>query len=394
MSRTTRLMALTAVLALTACTDRTSPEMPGESPQASRDTPAAARERLARRIAVALADDRFRAQLKQDLDRSPVREGKLHLQRYLSSSHARATGDIARITGETNTVVALDARRAPALELYLPVPAHRAAWTGDDRLLVATTGDERQPPVAFSPRGERFVLSPTSPPDIPVLALVPVETDFDQIAREPHLLGGPSGGGSTPPAGLYMTNSHLIETFESWVKGAPEIEVHMLGQAGGTDSLTSYSCAAGTAAGYYRFDQNSLNWSGSVLLINQTQLNSYKSAHPSQSLRVFVVEDDDTSCQIKTDPARFSNLVKAVEAAYPLLTGGRDSTSGNLQKIWKTANAIQRILKALASLIKTDDELVGNAVESSVVGESYPNSNWIIKGGNNKTNGWIKLVMK
>jgi len=28
-----------------------------------------------------------------------------------------------------------------------------------------------------------------------------------------------------------MTNSHLIETFESWVKGAPEIEVHMLGQA-------------------------------------------------------------------------------------------------------------------------------------------------------------------
>jgi hypothetical protein len=394
MSRTTRLMALAAVLTLTGCTDRTSPDIPTESALASRDLPANAREQLARRLALALADDPFRAQLKRDLDRSPIREGKLHFQRYLSSSEARPTAEIARLSGESNAVVELDARRAPALELYLPVPAHRAAWTGNDRILVATAGDERQPPVAFSPKGERFVLSPTSPPDIPVLALVPVETDFDQGAQGPHLLGGNGGGGYTPPPGLYMTNSHLVETFESWVKGAPEIEVHMLGQAGSSDSLTSYSCAAEPASGVYRFDQNSLDWSGNVLLINQTQLNNYKTAHPNQNLRVFVVEDDDTPCQIKTDPARFSNLVKAVEAAYPLLTGGRDSTGGSLQKIWKRANAIQRIIKALASLIKTNDELVGNAVESTVVGESYPNSNWIVKGDGNKTNGWIKLVMK
>jgi hypothetical protein len=191
-----------------------------------------------------------------------------------------------------------------------------------------------------------------------------------------------------------MTNSHLVETFESWVKGAPEIEVHVLGQAGSTDSLTTYACASGTSAGYYYFDQNSLDWSGSVLLINQTQITNYKIAHPNQNFRIFLVEDDDTSCQIKTDPARFSNLVKTVEAAYPMLTGGRDSTGSSLQKIWKKANAIQRILKALASVFKTNDELVGNAVESIVVGESYANSNWVVKGDNNKTNGWIKLVMK
>jgi hypothetical protein len=394
MSRSTRLMALATVMTITACTDRTSPDIPTESMQASRDLPVSARERLARRIALALADDRFRMQLKRDLDRSPVREGKLHFQRYLASSRARPSLDLARLTGESHAAVELDAQRAPALELYLPVPAHRAAWTGDDRILVATTDDERQSPVAFSPRGERFVLSPTSPPDIPVLALVPVETDFDQVARLAPLLGGPSGGGSTPPPGLYMTNSHLIETFEGWLKGAPEIEVHMLGQSGSTDSLKSYSCAAEPVSGYYRFDQNSLDWSGNVLLINQTQLNSYKTAHPNQNLRVFVVEDDDTSCQIKVDPARFSNLVKAVEAAYPTLTGGQDGTSGTLQRIWKRANAIQKLIKALASLIKTNDELIGNAVESIVVGESYANSNWIIKGDGNKTNGWIKLVMK
>lgn len=394
MSRITRLVALSAALALSACSDRTAPDVPTESAQASRDIPSAARERLARRIALALADEGFRTRLKQDLDRSPVRENKLHLQRYLSSSYARATSDIARITGASNTAVELETRRAPELELYLPVPAHRAAWTGDDRILVATAGDERLPPVAFSPQGERFVLSPTSPPDIPVIALVPVETDFDQGAGPARLQGGPSGGGSTPPPGLYMTNSHLVETFESWVKGAPEIEVHMLGQSGGTDSLTSYSCAGGAAGGYFYFDQNSLDWSGNVLLINQNQLTSYKSAHPNQNFRIFVVEDDDTSCQIKTDPARFSNLVKTVEAVYPMLTGGRDSTGLNLQRIWKKAHAIQRLLKALASLLKTDDELVGNAVESTVVGESHPNSNWVIKGVDNKTNGWIKLVMK
>jgi hypothetical protein len=190
-----------------------------------------------------------------------------------------------------------------------------------------------------------------------------------------------------------MTRSHLVETFESWLKGSPEIEVHMLGQAGATDSLTSYACAAEPAAGYSRFDQNAVDWSGSVLLMSEAQLTTYKKAHPNQNLRVFLVEDDDTPCQIKVEPARFANLVKAVEAAYPLLTGGRDSTNG-VQKIWKKANAIQRLIKALASVIKTDDELIGNAVESAVVGESYPNANWVVKGEGNRTNGWINLVMK
>ena len=167
----------------------------------------------------------------------------------------------------------------------------------------------------------------------------------------------------------------------------------MLGQAGASDSLTTYSCASEPSAGYYHFDQNGLDWSGNVLLMNQTQLDNYKRAHPSQNLRVFLVEDDDAPCLIMVDPARCTNLVKAVEAAYPKLSGGRDSTSGIL-RLWKQANALQRLLKALASFIKTNDELIGNAVASTVVGESYPNANWVVKGEGNKTNGWIRLVMK
>jgi len=127
--------------------------------------------------------------------------------------------------------------------------------------------------------------------------------------------------------------------------------------------------------------------------MTQTNLTNYKKAHPNQSLRVFLVEDDDTPCQIKVEPARFANLIKAVEAAYPLLTGGRDTTNGTL-RIFRKANAIQRILKALASVLKTNDELIGNAVESAVVGEVYPKANWVVKGEGNKTNGWVRLVMK
>ncbi|HEY7505106.1 MAG TPA: hypothetical protein VH700_13470 [Gemmatimonadales bacterium] len=391
MPRTLRSLVLAVVLTAAACTDRISPEPSSEQPPIG-DTPTAARERLAHRVALALRDERFRAQLKRDLDRSPVREGKLHFQRYLAASHARARIALAQASGEAGGAVSVDATRAPALELYLPVPAHRAAWTGEERILVATTGDDRESPIAFSPSGERLVLDRSAPPDIPVLALVPVETDFDGIGHGADFIGD-GGGPSAPPAGLYMTNSHLAETFESWVKGAPEIEVHMLGQAGATDSLTTYSCAAQPAAGYYYFDQNSPDWSGSVLLMTQTNLTQYKKSHPNQNLRVFLVEDDDTPCQIKVDPARFANLVKAVEAAYPLMTGGRDTTSGTL-KIFKKANALQRILKALASVIKTNDELIGNAVESAVVGVAYPNANWVIKGDGNKTNGWVKLVMK
>jgi len=40
------------------------------------------------------------------------------------------------------------------------------------------------------------------------------------------------------------------------------------------------------------------------------------------------------------------------------------------------------------------DEIVGNAVEDVVVGISYPGYNWIVKGENTVTNGWIKLEMK
>jgi hypothetical protein len=409
MSRRSHLAFFALLAGAAGCSDRadqspTAPSGRGQSTATAAEQSAArveraARERLARRLALALADPGFRSYAKDALDRSPIREHKLHFQRFLRGPGHALTA-LAKAGGEAESAVDADARAAVALELYLPVAAHREAWRGGADILVATAREDREAPVAFDVRGRRRLLSPDAPPDSPVLAVVPVETDFD--ATVGFLLpddGGASGGGgggtgtSTPPPGLYMTGSHFVQDFEGWLKGSPEFEVHVLGQAGATDSLTTYQCAGEHASGYYRFDQNNLDWTGSVLLYSQTQLASYKKAHPGSNMRVFVVEDDDTACQIKTDANRFGSLIKAVEGAYPQLTGGKD-TATSVQKLWKRANALQKILRAIASLITTNDDLVGNAVESAVAGEYYPGANWVVKGEGNVTNGWLNLVVR
>src|SRR5438132_3275293 len=58
------------------------------------------------------------------------------------------------------------------------------------------------------------------------------------------------------PSGLYMTQAHFVDDFEGWLKGAPEFEVHVLGQKGQSDSLTDYQCAGEKQPAPYYFDQN------------------------------------------------------------------------------------------------------------------------------------------
>ncbi len=72
--------------------------------------------------------------------------------------------------------------------------------------------------------------------------------------------------------GLYLTKAHFVDDFEGWLKGGPEFEVHILGQKGQTDSLTDYQCAGEKQPAPYYFDQNALDWSGSVMLFSKVQL--------------------------------------------------------------------------------------------------------------------------
>lgn len=402
MSSRTSIVALSLAAAFAAACDRPAPtdlsNEPAYSPAGGSFDARAAREgvamdRLARRLARALADPAFRSQVKTELDRSPYAEHKLQLQSFLRGSNRRVLREVARLNGEPDSTVEADATAAIPLEIYLPVPSHRAAWAGGANVLVASARGDHDNPIAYDVKGRRLVLSANSPPATPVLAVVPVETDFGS-PKAAFFVTLPPSPPPTLPAGLYMRYAHFVQDFEGWFKGNPEYEIHILGQSGTSDSLTDYQCAGEPAGGYYRFDQNDLSWTGSVLLFSQTQLNSYKTAHPNQNFRIIALEDDDTGCAIKLDANRFKNLQSVLQAQYPNLTGSKDTSSYSLGKYVKRANALQKILRAAYSFITSRDDLIGNAIEDVVVGQFFSGANWVVKGESNVTNGWIKLEMR
>ena len=117
---------LAATATLAACSDR-----PPLSPPLTASAAAPAPERLARQFAKALRNPVFRAYLKAQLDASPFPEHKLQFQTFLGAGGGRAK----RYFDED---VEPEARAAIALEVYFPVAAHRATWTGDEHVLVAT----------------------------------------------------------------------------------------------------------------------------------------------------------------------------------------------------------------------------------------------------------------
>ena len=409
MSPRSILIAVSLLASAAACADRTVPTAPantsGQRPDAV-SPPQERMRRLARVFARSLADSAFRASLRTALAQSPFPEQKLQFQSLLTDRNRLVLRELARISRINERQIQDDAANAMALEIYLPVPEHRARWNGDQQVLVATAVEDGEVPMAYDTRGHEFPLDPHRPPSTPVLSLVPVETDFARLPSPatctpetcPPSGGGSGGtgggGGATPPApGLYMTYAHTTQSFESWLKGSPEFEMHVLGQVGATDSLKDYQCAGEHAGGPYVYDQNGLDWNGSVLLFSQAQLDSYRTQHPNQSLRIFMVEDDDTSCLIKQSGTTLESILAALDAAYAIYTGGKDSTVG-VAKYFQRARAFQKIWQQLAGIINTSDEMVGNAIEDDVVGQFYSGANWIIKGENNVTTGWIQLVMR
>jgi hypothetical protein len=403
-TRTSLTLGL-ALAATAACSDRrevaTAPAVPPEPPAAAPLGASRRPDQLALLFAKALRSPAFRAYVKAQLDASPFPEHKIQLQGFLPAHGRRGLRYLAQENGTSEEVVERQVTAAIPLEVYLPVPAQRAAWTGDENVLVATALGDRDAPVAFDPTGRLTVLSPTAPPAAPVIALVPVETDFTTLPTPAPCLqdcggggGGGGGGGVNPnPSGLYMTRAHFDDDYEGWLRGNPEFEVHILGQAGTTDSLSDYQCAGEHAGGPYAFDQNGNDWSGSVLLFSQRQIDDYKAAHPGHSMRVFALEDDDTACKIVANKDDFNRILKQADSLFSRRTGGRDTTMSS-GKYFKAAKVLRNLWTLLASFIKTNDELIGTAIEDDVVGAFYPGFNWIVKGKNTITHGWLNLEMR
>ena len=395
---------LAATVLLAGCASEESPPMAPEAPSpltalVSRET--SQLEGVARRLARALQNPDFRTRLYRRLQGSPYPEGKVHLQRTLRASGQAELRAMAALNDESEAALDATLRGTQALELYLPVPAHRAQWSGDDRLLVATQARDGEVPVAFDLRGGRHILDPARPPLTPVLAVVPVETDFDTPPVSTQALpicdpnlggcGGGGGGSGGVYPGLYMTQAHFVQDFEGWLKGSPEFEIHIMGQYGHTDSLQKYQCAGENRSSPYYWNGGT-NWSGSVMLFSQAELNGYRLAHPGVNFRVVAMEDDDTPCVMKIDQNRWLPFISSLGSAYQSVTGATDT--GSVKKYIAAGRSLLNFLASIASWIKSNDELIGNAIEDKVVGEYHTGLNWILRGDGNKTNGWIRLEMR
>jgi len=184
-SRRAAPAALALLVAALACSDRTpgTGPAPGPATASNAGPPGAASarlappEQLARGLALALADPAFRARVHAELDRSPYREHKLPFQRFLAADGGVGLAALARRTGRPASDLAHEADAAIPLEMYLPVPAHRRAWTGGADVLVATAIADHDVPVAFDLHGNRRLLDPEHPPATPVIAVVAVEVD-------------------------------------------------------------------------------------------------------------------------------------------------------------------------------------------------------------------------
>ncbi len=414
-------LVLAATLALAACGPdgpAPAPTGPGAASVRGPITVSAETRQLegiTRRLAMALNDPAFRARLYGRLAASPYPEGKIQLQRTLDGGGRGEFHALAKLNGESETVTDSVLRVTRALEVYLPSPEHRRQWRGDARLLVATQARDGELPVAFDLKGGRHLLDPTRPPQTPVLAVVPVETDFDHPPVRASVTclpgdqcggggggsggggggsGSGSGGGSTGnilAPGLYMTKAHFVDDFEGWLKGSPEFEIHVMGQRGSTDSLMKYQCAGEHQGPSYYWDGDT-DWTGNVLLFSSAEIASYKAAHPGEVFRIVAMEDDDTSCQMKIDSNRWATFVGTIGPLYHDITGAVDT--GSAKKYIAAAQGLRKFLATLASWIKSNDDLIGNAMEDKVVSEYHTGYNWILRADNNVTNGWINLQMK
>jgi len=391
-----RLSYVVALVVLGACADHDPTTLPATPPTrvAPPSLATTARERLAQRLATALSDPATRAALARRLEQSHAPEGKLQFQALVRADGGTLLTALASRGATSATELLADLEAAHGLELYLPVETHRAQWHGSTDYLVATLQQDGDAPVAFDPTGRRMLLDPNTPPATPVIALVPQETDFTggrpELASTCFDLCAPVGGGSSGSlllsAGLTITQSHFDDDYESWLKGKPEFEYHVYG-LGDNGETVQLACTGERAGGAYAWDQNDLNWSGSAMLLSESDRAAYEAQHPGAPVRIVAYEDDDESCVARVDANRVGTLLLAVDAAYKSVTSGK--VEPWLFRGIKAAPSVFALLQAVRNVITSADDLIGTAVESTVAGTAPGGANWVVKTDGTRTTGWF-----
>ena len=166
-----------------------------------------------------------------------------------------------------------------------------------------------------------------------------------------------------------------------------------MGPATSTDTshYRSLYCIGEHAPTYWNNDNDS--WSGDVVLMSAGELAAFHTAFPNNNYSILALEDDDTACEIKTDRDLAAAFINAISVFSRDFKAAKDSL-GFSGKTLTAAKSGWDLITAIASLIKTNDDLIGVAVANTVTGYATPNANWAWIGDNQARYGWVNLVIK
>jgi hypothetical protein len=283
-------------------------------------------------VAFALNDASVRATVLSAMRDSPVKEGKLAFNRFLTTSggselRRRMLSESEKTDEELSEMLGA----LPALEFYVPVKEHRESWQGSADVVVAIQLNERAVPVGFNLDGESLPMSIKTPPSRITLVLVPQEQPIPigtvmraECNPEVTECGFGGGGGGVPPtpsrAGIYMSYAEFNDLHEPWTKGEPEIEVMAIGPNPLSNTSRLAACSNEVGLGRRFYDQDHTQWYGDldtddqkdVLIVDSVQLaaiyNQYPSSTPEDERQVMVQwwEDDTERCFIYEDA--YSNV--------------------------------------------------------------------------------------
>jgi hypothetical protein len=428
------VLVLALIACLSACADpvtRTtdpaiSREVRTEPAPATSTAERAALTKITWLVALAIDNEPARQHLKRDMKAAPFREHKLQLSTYLQSKGGRALLDrmVAANGGTDRDLLGTLATIRP-LEFYMPVTKHRESWTGSGEVLVVSQLGESEPIVAFDQKGTGVALDRTVAPAQPTLSIVPVETRFDQpmpaasrnvrdqngnaigtlepmaikgsslIACGAECGGGGGGGGSPPPSiapGLYLEFSRIVDMKEPWVRGEPEIEVHIQGprDPASPTSGVDLSCSGEHAYEYPKvFNQDNGFWEGRVMLFSRDETNAFINKF-SQGFHVLFWEDDNDPCVLKLDSNTLLGVLTSTATASS--TVAIKVIPGATPLIIATA-FVASFFASAGDWLLTNDDFVGVAVDQASAGYYYPGNTHVIMDGTT-LNGRATIVYR
>jgi hypothetical protein len=190
MNPTVRLAALLGVVAVSGCSDATSPD-PADirgtvAVSASYAASDATLQRVSRAVAVALASEDARMEVRDAMRDSPWNSHKLVLHDFLASEGAQAFASrAAGAAGQTRQQFLATVASLPALDFYLPRREQRQAWSGTAGVVVGAALNVESGVIhRFDARG--LPLRAASVGDAPLMALIPAESKARRQNPQPR----------------------------------------------------------------------------------------------------------------------------------------------------------------------------------------------------------------